>query len=121
MKTLIDKVTLAWLRAAAIRAVRTMAQTALGMLTIGAAINEINWVNVASVAFVAGLYSLLTSIATKLPEVDTPALGADGVLEIDTSGDISKYRFNMVKDFPDLVNQEFVTLKVDPKADLSQQ
>jgi hypothetical protein len=118
MKTLIDKVTLAWLRAAAIRAARTMAQTALGMLTIGAAISEINWVNVLSVAFVSGLYSVLTSVATKLPEVEE--IPTDGTLQIDTTSVPSKYRFAMDKDFPELVNQEFVTLKVDPNADLSQ-
>lgn len=71
MKTLLNKVTIEWVKAAAIRALRTMAQTALGMLTIGAAINEINWANVASVAFVSAVYSLLTSLATTLPEVPT--------------------------------------------------
>lgn len=120
MKTLMNKVTVEWFKAAAIRAVRTMAQTALGMLTIGAAISEINWTNVFSVAFVAGVYSLLTSLATTLPEVSTTKPESDGTLEIDLKGDIAKYRFNMNGEFADLVNKETVVLTVNPNADLSQ-
>lgn len=120
MKTLMNKVTVEWFKAAAIRAVRTMAQTALGMLTIGAAISEINWVNVFSVAFVAGVYSLLTSLATTLPEVGAATPESDGTLEIDLKGDITKYRFNMKGEFADLVNKETVVLTVNPNADLSQ-
>lgn len=59
----------AWWRAAAIRAVRTAAQVAAGMITVGMAANEIDWRNVASVALVAAVYSLITSLAG-LPEVD---------------------------------------------------
>lgn len=57
-----------WAKAAGIRALKTVAQTALGMITVGAAFEEVKWLYVASVAGVAGLYSLLTSIAG-LPEV----------------------------------------------------
>jgi len=56
-------------KAAAIRSVKTMAQTALSMITVGAAIQEVDWIAVCSVAVVAGVYSLLTSVAG-LPEVD---------------------------------------------------
>lgn len=59
---------LKWVKAAAVRALRTMAQTALGLLTVGAAMADINWLQVGSVAVVAGVYSLLTSIAG-LPEL----------------------------------------------------
>lgn len=58
-----------WLKAAGIRAIKTMAQTALGMFTVGMATEEVAWTYVASVAVVAGIYSLLTSIAG-LPEVE---------------------------------------------------
>ena len=58
-----------WLKAAGIRALKTIAQTALGMLTIGTALNEVNWGYVGSVALVAGIYSMLTSLAG-LPELD---------------------------------------------------
>lgn len=69
-----------WFRAAAIRMIRTIAQTILGMITIGAALDEINWSYVLSVAIVSGIYSLLTSVVTKLPELDD-----DGSIEISTS------------------------------------
>ena len=58
-----------WLKAAGIRAVKTMAQTAVSMLTVGQAVLDVNWVNVISVSAVAGVISMLTSIAG-LPEVE---------------------------------------------------
>lgn len=58
-----------WLRAAAIRAVKTFCQTALSMLTVGQAVIDVNWVNVLSVSIVAAVISILTSVAG-LPEVD---------------------------------------------------
>lgn len=57
-----------WLKAAGVRAVKTMAQTALSMLTVGQAVMEVNWVNVLSVTATAGIISILTSIGG-LPEV----------------------------------------------------
>ena len=58
-----------WFKAAGIRAVKTMAQTAVSMLTVGQAVLDVNWVNVLSVSAVAGVISMLTSIAG-LPEVE---------------------------------------------------
>lgn len=58
-----------WLKAAGVRAIKTVAQTALGMITVGAAVEDVNWLYVGSVALVAGIYSMLTSIAG-LPEVE---------------------------------------------------
>lgn len=58
-----------WIKAAGIRAIKTVAQTALGMIAVGAAFQDINWLMVASVSGVAGVASLLTSLAG-LPEVD---------------------------------------------------
>lgn len=58
-----------WLAAAGIRAIKTVAQSAVGMIAVGAAISEINWIYVGSVAITAGILSLLTSVAG-LPEVD---------------------------------------------------
>lgn len=57
-----------WAKAAGVRALKTVAQTALGMMTVGMAVEEIRWEYVGSVALVSGIYSLLTSIAG-LPEV----------------------------------------------------
>lgn len=61
-----------WLKAAAIRAIKTFAQVFASLLTVGAAINEIDWGYTASVALVSTLYSILTSMAG-LPEVDSPS------------------------------------------------
>ena len=58
-----------WFKAASIRAVKTFAQTAASLVTVGAVISEISWGVVLSTAAVAAVYSILTSIAG-LPEVD---------------------------------------------------
>ena len=58
-----------WFYAAFIRSLKTMAQTAVSMLTVGQAVLDVNWVNVLSVSAVAGVISMLTSIAG-LPEVE---------------------------------------------------
>ncbi len=57
-----------WIKAAGIRAMKTMAQTALASITVGAAISDINWCAVFSTAAVAGIASIFTSIAG-IPEV----------------------------------------------------
>ncbi len=58
-----------WMKAAGVRAVKTMAQTAASMLTVGQAFFEVNWVNVISVSITTGVISVLTSLAG-LPEVE---------------------------------------------------
>ena len=58
-----------WLKAAGVRAVKTVAQTAVSMLTVGQALLDVNWVSVISVSATAGIISVLTSIAG-LPEVE---------------------------------------------------
>ena len=58
-----------WVKAAGIRAIKTIAQTAVSMLTVGQAVLDVNWVNVLSVSAVAGVISMLTSVAG-LPEVE---------------------------------------------------
>ena len=52
-----------------IRAVWTMAETALGMFTVGAALSEVQWLHIASVSAVAGIYSVIKSLAVGLPEI----------------------------------------------------
>ena len=58
-----------WWKAAGIRSLKTICQTACSMLTIGQAVLDVSWLNVLSVSAVAGVISLLTSIAG-LPEVE---------------------------------------------------
>lgn len=57
-----------WIKAAGIRALKTFAQAAASMLTIGQAVTDVNWISVLSVSAVAAVISLLTSLAG-LPEV----------------------------------------------------
>jgi len=59
-----------WLKAALIRAIRTFAQTAVSMIAVGAAFSEVDWLRVLSVSGVAFVLSMLTSLATGLPEVE---------------------------------------------------
>ena len=58
-----------WLRAALIRAVKTVAQTAAATLGTSALLSEVNWPQILSAAALAGLLSLLTSLAG-LPEAE---------------------------------------------------
>ena len=58
-----------WLKAAAIRALKTVAQTAVATIGTTAVMSEVNWAIVASASVLAGLLSILTSIGG-LPEVE---------------------------------------------------
>lgn len=58
------------LAAAAVRALRTFCQTFVGFIAVGAAISEVQWLRALSVSAVAAILSILTSIATGLPEVE---------------------------------------------------
>lgn len=59
-----------WAKAAGIRAIKTMAQTAIAVIGTGAVISAVDWKMVVSSAVVAGLVSVLTSVAG-LPEVES--------------------------------------------------
>ena len=57
-----------WFKAAIIRAIKTIAQTAVATVGVAATMGEVNWLQVGSAALLAGVLSLLTSVAG-LPEV----------------------------------------------------
>lgn len=59
-----------WIKAAAVRAIKTVAQTAIATIGTTAVIREVDWVMVASASALAGILSVLTSVAG-LPEVDS--------------------------------------------------
>ena len=57
-----------WIRAAGIRAIKTVAQTAVAMIGTSVVFSEVDWVMVASASVLSGVLSLLTSVAG-LPEL----------------------------------------------------
>lgn len=58
-----------WFKCAGIRALKTIAQTAVALISVGTVMSDINWVQVGSASLLAGILSILTSIAG-LPEVE---------------------------------------------------
>ena len=57
-----------WLMAAAVRAIKTVAQTAVAMMSVGVFIEDIKWLEVISASLLAGILSILTSLGG-LPEI----------------------------------------------------
>ncbi|HKL43237.1 MAG TPA: holin [Clostridia bacterium] len=113
----IAKLTKDWLWAALARAIKTTAQTALGLFTVGSAFTEIDWIYIISVAGVAGIYSLLTSVATGLPEVTT-----DGELLVDVTNPKKEiYLLDLSKTPEDIKARKYIRLKVDTTAELESQ
>lgn len=58
-----------WIKAAGVRAVKTVAQTAAAMIGVSAVMSEVNWIAVGSASLLAGILSLLTSLSG-LPELE---------------------------------------------------
>lgn len=62
---------LEWLKAAGIRALKTVAQTAIATIGVNATMGEVDWIVVGSTSLLAGILSILTSLSG-LPELKTP-------------------------------------------------
>lgn len=58
-----------WIKAAGIRAIKTVCQTAIAMIGTSIVISDVNWLSVVSASLLAGILSILTSLAG-LPEVE---------------------------------------------------
>ena len=78
------KIDIAWLKAAGIRALKTIAQTAVASIGVSATMGEVNWIQVGSASLLAGILSMLTSVAG-LPELSKDCPYPDGTLVIDES------------------------------------
>ena len=104
-----------WFVSALIRALHTFAQTALGFITIGLALNEVEWMKMLSVAAVATIYSLIKSFAMGTPESES-----DGTLMIDDSGDTAKWLLAVDTPLNKLNKAKSLRLKVDPTAALTE-
>lgn len=102
-----------WFKAAGIRALKTFAQTMIGMITVGAALADIDWVKILSVSAVATILSILTSIAG-LPEIDY-----DGEMLVDVTGEKDLYRID-IDNIDNLSDKNRIVLKVDSSANLEQ-
>ena len=61
--------TVKWLKAAGVRAIKTVAQTAIATIGASATMGEVNWIMVGSASLLAGVVSVLTSVAG-IPEVE---------------------------------------------------
>ena len=96
------------LEAALIRALRTFCQTLAGLITVGAAMSEINWLHIISVALVATILSFLTSIAAGLPET-----AEDGSIVFDEETKQCKLEILNKEKF---AKNEPMRFKVDPDA-----
>lgn len=106
---MVSKTSASYIKAMAMRAVRTMAQVALSYLTIGMTVSEINWLDLLSVTVVAGVYSILTSIVTTIPEGQTDA----GTLHIDSSDpNTDKYNLEVGIPLEEIKDKKEITLKV---------
>lgn len=110
------KLTKEWAIACLIRAIKTAAEVALGMLTIGKGLTDFDWVQILSVALVAGIYTILSCIVFGVPEAES-----DGVLMVDNKGGKEKWLFSVSdKVIESITDRKSIRLTIDPNANLSE-
>ena len=98
----------AWIKAAGVRAIKTLAQTAVATIGTSAAMGDVNWKMVLSASLLAAILSLLTSVAG-LPEVDK----SDGTIVVnndDPTKDVYTLQYN--GDINEIANRKSVTFTV---------
>ncbi len=99
----------AWIKAAGIRAIKTLAQTAVATIGTSAAMGDVNWMMVLSASLLAAILSLLTSVAG-LPEVDKDSDGTIVVNNDDPTKDVYTLEYN--GDINEIAGKDSVTFKV---------
>lgn len=102
-----------FIEATLIRAARTFAQVSLGMITVGAAFSDIDWIKVVSIAGVSSVYSILTSIVGGLPETKFDKKG--NLVIDDTSEDKKVVRFELDEEIDNLKTGDKFVLNVIEK------
>ncbi len=98
----------AWIKAAGVRAIKTLAQTAVATIGTSAAMGDVNWKMVLSASLLAAILSLLTSVAG-LPEVDK----SDGTIVVnvdDPTKDVYTLQYN--GDLNEIAEKKSVTFTV---------
>lgn len=98
----------AWIKAAGVRAIKTLAQTAVATIGTSAAMGDVNWKMVLSASLLAAILSLLTSVAG-LPEVDK----SDGTIVVnvdDPTKDVYTLQYN--GDLNEIADKKSVTFTV---------
>ena len=84
-------------------------------MTLIKGLTDFDWVQILSVALVAGIYSILSCIVFGVPEAES-----DGVLLVDSKGDKQKWLFSVSDTVIDnITNKKSIRLTIDPNANLS--
>ena len=99
----------AWIKAAGVRAIKTLAQTAIATIGTSAAMGDVNWMMVLSASLLAAILSLLTSVAG-LPEVDKDSDGTIVVNSDDPTKDV--YTLQYDGDINEIADKKSVTFTV---------
>lgn len=98
--------------AIASRAIRTIAQTAVSMITVGQMVTEVDWLTILSVSITAGLVSVLTSIAGGTPEVEVGHRDGNAIVQTFPDGEkYLKVELNN-EDVNDIKNKEYIRMRV---------